>query len=417
MKWCVLSSAVFFLFSGDVSADNDDVAYCRNPGTITTHMEGLWQDGWPNNQGKVKALCEGSVSMSEDGEICIEGRVTYTQIKESLGFNNIFAPAASTISVQGHLISGTGNAVLADEAYYLYDFISSYTINGTEYTAGPDIIDKMLAASMGTIDEVCFVSNFTQPEVYYQLTHKTRPMNMAKVEDLETANVLMGGKFSVTMEYHNKVEKPSGLVLSLSKLRMQTFNTAAGTYTPPAVLAVVPLYPLTGLLRQTIVGSSTFSTADYPQPLEAPDADVENIQVDAPWANVVTAMENGVFGQMPVLMGFLIKRISVSENTIGCWKDEQMASVDMQMPLSGAKGLDDYAENILLPALQELGEVSIHFGKRIPTGSNLLAAALTKFESCGASLNINPSPCYHPGCTRSTEVTEFEYPPEYTEFE
>merc|ERR1711924_322294 len=112
-------------------------------------------------------------------------------------------------------------------------------------------------------------------------------------------------------------------------------------------------------------------------------------------------IKNGVFGEASYLMGFLIKRIRVSEDTIGCWKDEEMASIDMQMPLSAAEELDDFAVNTLFPALQELGEVSVHFGKRIPTGSALLAAALDKFESCGVSLNLNPSPCSHPGCPRS----------------
>merc|ERR1711937_39504 len=117
-------------------------------------------------------------------------------------------------------------------------------------------------------------------------------------------------------------------------------------------------------------------------------------------------------------MGFLIKRIRVSEDdTIGCWRDvSEMASIDMQMPLGTASDLDDFANNVLFPALDELGDVSIHFGKRLPTGSDLLAAALTKYESCGVGLNLDPTSCYHPACTRSVDVTEFEFPPDYYEF-
>lgn len=395
--------------------DTDDVSYCRSPDLIG-HQNGLWDDQWPNTQGEVRALCEGTVTLSDDGEICVDGRVTYKQIQDQLGFKNIFGPAAKTISVQGHLVSGTGNAIMADEAYYLYDFISSYTINGTNYTAGPDIVDNMLAASKGTIDQLCFTSNFTKPESYYKISHKTRPMGIFKKEDLMDANVLMAGKLHVTMEYHCEVDQPAGFVETLGILRMTLFNLSAGLSTPNFIAAIVPIFPFVGILRQLIIGSSIFSTADFPQPLEAPDMYVENIQIDAPWENVVQVMVDGVFGKMPYLMGALIKRITVTEDTIGCWKDvTEMASVDMQMPIGAAKDLDDFAVNVLFPALQELGDVSVHFGKRLPTGTDLLAAAIDKFESCGASVNLNPSPCYHPGCTRSTTITDFEFPPDYTE--
>lgn len=400
---------LFSLFTGFASA----VEYCRNPGTIT-HQNGVWSESFPNNQGNVKALCEGSLTTTEEGEFCIDGRMTYKQIKEALGYKNIFSPAASTISVQGHLVSGTGNAVLAGKAYYLYDFISSYTVDGTDYTDGTDILDNTLAASKGTISKVCFYSNLTQPVSHYEIRHTTSLMSGVDMEKLADANIVFAGKYQVTMEHHVTVEEPSGIWSSLSNLRMSLFNLSTGFPTPDFVLALIPVFPLTGILRQLIIGSGTFSTADYPQPLEAPDLAVENIQIDAPWTSLMTVMENGIFGDQPGLQGALIKRISASADSVGCWK-EDMASIDMQAPKSAQVDLDNFAENVLLPALQAEGDVTLHLGKRLVTGSNMMAAAMSKFESCGASVNLSPSPCYHPACTRSGVVSQFEFPPQYNE--
>jgi len=338
--------------------------------------------------------------------------MTYTQMKESLGFKNIFAPAASTISVQGHLVAGSGNAVLGGEAYYLYDFISSYTVNGIEYAAGPDIADNMLAASKGTIDKVCFLSKFTPPMSYYEIRHTTSLMSGVDMEKLATANLVMAGAFQVTQEHHVAVEEPDGFWSSISNFRMNLFNLSIGFPTPDIIYSLIPIFPFTGLIRQVFIGTSTFSTADFPQPLQAPDTDVENIQLDAPWTSLMTVMENGLFGKMPFFMGALIKRISASEDSNGCWKEE-MAAIDMQIPKGGHAELDHFAENVLLPALQEVGEVSVHLGKRLVSGSNMMAAAISKFKDCGVSVDLDPSPCYHPACTRSVTVTQFEFPPQY----
>ena len=180
MKLCSHTLPLFFFFAKYVPSEGADDKYCRNSG-VPTHQNGLWSDGWPNSQEDVKALCEGTTSVMDNGEICIDGRVTYRQMVEDLGFANIFAPAAETISVQGHLVGGTGNVVMAGQAFFVYDFVSSYTIGGTDYVAGPDIIDNMLAASMGTIDKVCFHSNFTQPESFYKITHKTSTVAFTRV--------------------------------------------------------------------------------------------------------------------------------------------------------------------------------------------------------------------------------------------
>ena len=117
---------------------------------------------------------------------------------------------------------------------------------------------------------------------------------------------------------------------------------------------------------------------------------------------------------MPILMGALIKRISASESSNGCWK-EDTAAIDLQSPVGRYDGMIEFVNDVLFPALDKLGEVSLHFGKHLPEGSDVLAAAIDKFESCGASVNLTPDPCYHPGCTRSTSISDFVFPSAYFE--
>lgn len=94
---------------------------------------------------------------------------------EALGNRNFYQPTAPTISLNGHLISGSGNAVFGDKVRYIYDFVENYTVNGVSYTANnSNIVDKMLAASRGTIDQVCLRSDFVQPEEWYSISHTVR---------------------------------------------------------------------------------------------------------------------------------------------------------------------------------------------------------------------------------------------------
>jgi len=419
MKWSSQSLSLILFFAATVvsAQDNEDVTYCRNPRTVP-HQNGLWSKNWPNQQGdNVRAICEGTLSVADDnGEICIEGRMTYRQMAEELGTASMFSPASETISLQGHLTAGTGNVVLGRQAHFIYDFVSSYTMGGTDYVAGPDMLDNLLAGSKGTIDKVCLFSNFTQPETFYKISYKTSRTNNVNPNKLNNANIIFANKRTFTFETHNAADRPSERKSRVSNRRMNRFNNASNIWVPDFIFENVPILSYLGPLRRGTIGRGIYSTLDYPQPLTAPDKAIENIQIDVPWTSFVSVSEDGVFTEMSGYMEAVIKRITATENLSSCWK-EDTAAIDLQVPQSRADELLEFAEDVLFPKLKELGEVSIHFGKHIPEGSNLLAAAIDKFESCGASVNLTPDSCHHPGCTRSTEVSQFEYLPNYFELD
>ena len=100
---------------------DDELSYCRG-GSSPPHQASLWHDGFPSATTPA-ALCEGSVVEQNDGTICIDGRLTYAQIAEALG-RPTFAPAASSISINGHLTGGSANFVFGAEAAFLYTTLS-----------------------------------------------------------------------------------------------------------------------------------------------------------------------------------------------------------------------------------------------------------------------------------------------------
>jgi hypothetical protein len=107
---------------------------CRTGAIRAPHQTSLFRLGFPNDEN-VEALCEGTVTIQASGEICMSGRVSYAQLTESLGGKQVRAPAAVSISVTGHLVTGTPNVVLGSEAGYLYDYVTSFTCGGIEYDA------------------------------------------------------------------------------------------------------------------------------------------------------------------------------------------------------------------------------------------------------------------------------------------
>jgi len=127
---------------------------------------------------------------------------------------------------------------------------------------------------------------------------------------------------------------------------------------------------------------------------------------------LLAAMRDGLFKEdlVPAYFGVLIKKISASQSSNGCWKTNT-AAIDIQAPKNRGSDLDTYIEDEVLPALKaQGGNVTLHMGKRLDNGSDVLKAALETYEKCGVEMNKSPSPCYHPACTRSSSLTGFEYP-------
>eukprot|EP00967_Tisochrysis_lutea_P069131 scaffold90764_cov32-Tisochrysis_lutea.AAC.2 len=400
---------------------------CRAP-SLGPHQNGLWRDSFPTSEQPL-ALCEGSITVESTGEICVTGRVSYKQIAEAVG-RPIYSPAAPTISINGHLVTGSANVVLGANARFLYDFVTLYEVDGVQYTPDSMMVDRVLAASRGTIDKVCLNSSFAPngPDGY-TITSKRWEPKAVDVEEFASANIAFISTHSIVAEYHEEINLSGvsgGLLYQLSHpawlggssigeaFGLFLFNLIANLPLPTCVTSLIPgVLGLTSLLRRLLI-QGTFSLERHPLPLEAPDSLVENIQVDTEWDTLLQAMRAGLFSapNVPFNLAVVIKRIQPTNGTFGCW-DVPAAAIDIQAPVGWHDMLDGYVADEVYPALSAIGSVGLHFGKRIPAQSAVLQAALNKYSTCGASLNLSPAQCIHPMCERTPNPTTFEYPARY----
>jgi hypothetical protein len=381
---------------------------CRTGAVRTPHQNSLFQLGFPNDEN-VEALCEGTVTVQDNGEICMNGRVSYAQLAESLGGKQIRAPAAVSISVTGHLVTGTPNVVLGSEARYLYDYVTSYTCGGMPYVADAQITDRLMTGDCGLIESVCLDASFAQDESFYSISHDWWSPKKAQEEKYTNANVIHISGYSIITEYHAKSDKPD-LLGTLT----QTLVSFATTLVPGVVFNYLPLLGASGIFRYFVWGS--VSTVKAPQPIPAPDVVVEDYQIDTAWTTLMSAMRDGLFTEdlLPPYFGVLVKKVKATTASNGCWK-EDTAAIDFQAPENYGSKLDAYVNNIVYPALKVHGDLTLHMGKRLAPGTDIVKEAFSTYgNKCGVLLDKNPSPCYHPACTRSSSgllATNFVYPP------
>lgn len=378
---------------------------CKTGKDKTPHQQALWIDEFPN-QVNVEGLCEGSVSIDLHGDICISGRVTYKQLAAAIG-KPIRAPAADTISVQGHLISGSGNVVLGPEVNFVYDFVKSYTVGGVTVSAGTETANALLAASNGLIDGVCFDKTFSKEPELYAITHDLWLPGNADENKLVSASIIYASCYTIVAEYHTPSTNGPWFGTILNSV-----TTFFASITPSFIFKYLPLLGATGIFRFFVVG--TVSTSQWPQPLRAPDVIVENVQIDTEWSTLIDAIADGLFTTdiVPTYFGVLIKRVEPLTGK-SCWP-VTAAAIDIQAPLGSGDALDKYVRETVMPYLQARGRVGLHLGKRIESGSTTLEAAMNTYkDQCGVTLNLEPQACYHPLCRRSTITTNFTYPSEY----
>ena len=353
-----------------------------------------------------------------DTEICVTGRVSYQQLAKQVG-RPTRRPAADTISVTGHLLSGSPNVLWGSEANYLYDFVTKYTVAGVESTNTGDgtMVDDLFAASRGTIDGVCFdKATFAPEEVsYYSFGHDTYLIAAGNV-DIDTvaqASSFYASDASIVTESYIPADKPF-LGISFGGI-LNTVITVFANVAPAFLFNILPLISSRGFFRSFVVG--TTNTNAFPHPTPAPGQPVEDVQIDVAWDVLMDAMRDGLFtsgdGIVPSFFGVQGKRISKGGF---CWEETDGTALDIVAPQGQGAALDAYIEDIVMPKLQEFGgaDVSMHMGKRIKSGSALVNSALSYYESqCGVELNVNVAECYHAMCMRTNEVSEFTYPAAY----
>ena len=55
--------------------DGED-CLCRRDPRLVPHQNGLWKEGFPDTDESHVSLCRGVITLAENGEICVDGRVS-----------------------------------------------------------------------------------------------------------------------------------------------------------------------------------------------------------------------------------------------------------------------------------------------------------------------------------------------------
>ena len=183
--------------------------------------------------------------------------------------------------MSGHMTGGSGYVWLGPEVRYLYDFITSYTVNGVTYPNDARINDNLLAASRGSIDGVCLSAEFRQHESFYQISHRTSITwrnSIPNMDEIKKGSYTFMSRFFTVIEYHTPRESDGGLLdPGVATFRMSSFLTNAFSTTSapdieargPGVLGFIPTNVVAPLARLLVFG--TVPTSTFPVPVSAPD--------------------------------------------------------------------------------------------------------------------------------------------------
>ena len=406
-----------------------------NPDSIP-HMAGRWEEGFPSDRTPT-ALCNGQIFVQGNGDICVDGRVTFQQILDALandfGDDSVFyVPSSSTVSVQGLMITGQGNAGFGPTWRYFNDFVTSYTMNGITYNGGPTITDRTFAASYGTIDAFCLDRSIRDGPDYFEIViDRYDPFDL-QVDDARTiqdATAVYISYFVMTVEYHRAVQEgdfdPEDLVQPAPETVGEGFFEGIPTFSDNDANDLGFPYNLPGafsalgLLRSQqepgIYATRNFPNGQY-------DGDelyfaMEQIQIDTEWTTFLSMVEDGFFDDNPPPIDSIVavKHIFADRTSNGCWKEET-AGIAMATPTRSVDELEDYVTDVYQAIERRGGTLTLHFGKRMPRDRTIIRAALRKLESCGVQLNVNPARCLHPVCRRTDRISTFEWPAEYYSF-
>ncbi|CAB9497143.1 expressed unknown protein [Seminavis robusta] len=406
-------------------ANHNAQLYCR-PAAQPPHQVSTWQNDFPNDLNDLPVgLCEGTIQIMDDGRMCATGKVSYDQLQAVSGpLRPIYQLTAGEISINGHMIGGSGYVWLGPEVRYLYDFITSYTVEGVEYPNDSRINDNLVAASRGAIDGVCLSPEFRTEERFYEISHKTtvttnEPLDL---DIVDRASYTWISRYLTNYEFHEWRASDGG-IFDIGQLTYKISNgltTLFAFVSMPSItsgggglFSFIPTNVFAPLSRTVISG--TLSTLKFPVPVSAPDDITEAIQIDVEYRVLRQALKRGLFTSKRVPLYYYVrfKRVYPFENSNSCW-NETAVILEITGPQGDGAKLDAWVDEVVTPALLDAGgTIGLHFGKRIPPRSLTTQKALEKYASCGAELNLSPANCYHPQCARTTTPQQFTYPPQY----
>lgn len=418
---------------------------CRDA-SLAPHQATTWQNQFPFDLNQLPVgLCDGTIEIKHDGGMCVTGKVSYGQLQAASGPDRpIYQLTAEEVSINGHMIGGSGYVWLGPDVHYLYDFITSYIVDGVTYQNDASINDNLLAASRGSIDGVCLSPAFRQVERFYKISHDVglvgkKPLNTKKIKESSYTFV---SRYFIVYEYHTWNDDSW---FNLGSIPFTFSNFVTGLFTGismPSItaeslgpLGVLPQNLFAPLARLLVFG--TVSTTKFPVPVSAPDDITEGtystvcygrnstirsltfsalaIQIDTEYAALERALDAGLFSakSIPVYFYVRFKKVEPFTGSNSCWS-ETAVILEITGPQQDGEALDAWVDEVVTPALLAAGgTIGLHFGKRIPPNSATLQAALSKYTSCGVETNISPTNCYHPQCTRALSPASFTYPPTY----
>lgn len=393
---------------------------CRDNKRLTPHGEGLWTD--IPSKASARALCEGKITKNDDIEICFEGRLTYAQVAEMTGLP-IARPGSETISINGHLTGGVGNARLGTKIGYIYDYVRSYTINGSVFQASPDMVNNLLAASKGLIDGVCLDKSITKPPSEgYRLMFKNMLISQfdKNIEKWKDADIVYIGAGTVTAEFHTPISAEE--VRRSDALWFKAMILFSRTPLPVSLQWTTFFL---GILRTSFLNNKTFLVEEFSSPQSTPNTPVENMSFELDQETFLRLVKDkGFLTDAPYNLEIILRQIpGIQDSNNKVDRKTSYMVIDFITVQGHGAFLDKYFYENVFPLIRDEKYV-LHFGKRIPrdsSGSSIefLNGCLNFYKDNGIKLDVNIplalEDCYHPFCARdaTTGPTIFVYPSKY----
>lgn len=452
--------------SSSQSNNVNDKQIVRNQETNDTHCliaseepnsANRWMAGFPASL-KPTAICNGHITLQENGDICVEGRVTFQQIMDHCNCP-IWTTSSSTVSINGLLTSGQGSVSMGTQWKYIYDFVTSYRINGTDYTATPgSALEHTFVASYGTVDAYCLDKSIREGPAYYEMDIAVYPRQLqVDASEIQDATTLFISCYALTVEYYRAIDAENaealdildgtGGAFGLDAPRLigdaieeildmfggsddapanATSNVAGDNdedseLSSPGFIAGLPGYfPVLGLLRAVnlpgVYRTSSFVNGLYDGDSIKPS---EQIHFETSWKTFLSLVEDGFFqdNKPPLQMFVSIRRMTSDSNSKGCWT-EDTAGIVMGAPSRAVDYLEDYADLVHEAIMNRDSRMTLHFGKRVPRNPAIVQTALDTLESCGVTIDLEDPAvrCIHPNCHRRVETASWSWPSEYYNF-
>lgn len=332
-------------------------------------------------------------------EICVQGHVTYRELRKELTapVRVVPVPSCEEISVLGHLVSD-GHGRRGREEVWLRDVLTRVKVGGA-WVSTPNAtvaLDWTLGASRGRLEEACFDAvAWAKPSAEYgiaQLTRRTAAVTQSDVE----AHEALWMTSTVTVLEHFETPADAGWA-SLPDASIQLVGALADLPGVTAFTRLVPsFYEITPLLRSLVVVSGRLRTSQTPNPILAPcSVHAEDAAVRMPWSEWTASLwkvARQALGDADASCSLIVKRAYDR-----AWATH-VAVVDVQ----AAVGREAAVAKVVDALCERASRCVLHVGKSLP--ARWAKATFTHYYAGTLGVPVDvaaPAACYHPFCTRA----------------